>query len=100
MFNHTLSTQPNATAAELPVRNGRISNAGLPNIQNVFNPNGGLSTAAAAAQIYGPVGGGGHINGTYEPSEAGSVDGSGSRSNTLRMNPRGSAVSWSNNHRL
>lgn len=72
----------------LPVRNARTSNAGI-SIQNVFNPNGGLSTAGS--QIYGHTG---QTNATYEDEDVGAdVEGGGGSS--LRMNPR-NQVSWSN----
>lgn len=82
---NVLHSPPQSTEhVGLPARNARVSNAGI-NIQNVFNPNGGLSTGAS--QIYGPAG---QANGAYE-AEGGSADG-----NTLRMNPRVNQVSWSN----
>lgn len=87
----------NRQANELPVRNGRSSNAGI-NIQTVFNPNGGLSTgseiyghtsAAGVAAAAGRHAGPSQLNGAYE------ADSSDDR-NSMRLNPRNQSTQWSN----
>lgn len=67
----------------------RSSNAGM-SVKDVFDPNGGLPPAAAAA-IYGHTAAtAGQSNLAYEPIS----DDEGR--NSLRLNPR-NQVSWSNN---
>lgn len=90
--NNEYAINPNAlpNAANLvPLRSGRISNAGI-SVKDVFDPNGGPANGSHIYGHTGSIGGiGGQTNHSYEHDDVGG--------NAMQMNAR-SQVSWGNSN--